>query len=132
MKVRPENQNQDNTINQFLDPRKIISIAGAYTSAGISNLSHIDDLEAFSLVLERRIAKNNQTGTECKMVYAEYKREKNEIDNDFDFVRHYAVELNTGNSYLISIFESVEENKSHLNYLKNEALKTFITWSNLI
>lgn len=122
--------NWNKAIKIGLTPNEIFSLAGKYSTAMTSWRTHVDCFEGFSS--DQQLATNPRTGLECKMVFTEFEREKNETNDDYDFFYQYIVELNTGKGYMVAFFETIAGNDGDLAHQRNEAEKTFISWSGLI
>lgn len=109
---------------------EIFKVARTYPDSMTSKYNHIDWYEGFST--DYLSVKNPMTGLECKMVFAEYEREKSETSDDYDSVSEYIVELNTGKGYVFSCFKAISCNQIKLEKLRIEAENRFISWSSLI
>lgn len=117
-------------IKSTLTPEEIKLQAGDYTSFTTAWTSKMDNIYGF--VGEHLSATNPRTGLACEMIYTEEEHEGMKGKKKPYYVYQYIVELNTGNGYMRSYFESRTANQAEMAYLRKEAEKTFIAWSALI
>lgn len=120
----------DEAIKLSLTPKEIGNQAGDYTSFTTSWESMVG--VHYVLPMDNNHARNPRTGLVCEMIYSEEERERIKGKKKSRHVYQYIVELNTGNGYVSSYFQSHTGNPAEMAYLKKEAEKTFIAWSALI
>lgn len=128
MKIKSIQHQWEKPIKFSLTPEEIMILASDCSSNGFSAKS---ELERLSHVAEDiQSAQNPRTGLQCHMFFVAL--DSGEADDEQRDIYRYIVELNTGNGYVLSCFESKTGTGSEMSYLRKEAEKTFITWSGLI